>query len=207
MKQDIPPEHFTAHDQRDQKVIRYGLLAMGILFSGYLLAAFMGWLPRAITPGRQEVQTATEGLSNPYLKNLPQPIDPEPYLGVAYKGSRFRFDFAKQEAIVTRPDFQSENAHPRSIWIIPASVSYKGQSYTVTTLSATALLYADGITSVTFPPTLRNFNGAHELIKPELKTIILQRLHEAPLVLTPTEFISYIQTHYPQRPLIEGDIQ
>ncbi|MDO4528110.1 MAG: hypothetical protein Q4C03_04945, partial [bacterium] len=84
---------------------------------------------------------------------------------------------------------------------------YKGQSYTVTTLSATALLYADGITSVTFPPTLRNFNGAHELIKPELKTIILQRLHEAPLVLTPTEFISYIQTHYPQRPLIEGDIQ
>lgn len=205
MKQDIPPENFTAHDRRDKCVVRCGLLAMGLLLGGYFLAVAMGWLPATFTPRRHEVQTATDGIANPSLKTLPQAVNPEPYLGVAFQGTRFRFDFERQEAVVTRPDFQSEEGQPRALWMIPSVVSYQGRAYPVTALSATALLYADGVTSVTFPSTLRNFNGAHELIKPELETLILQRPNDGPLIFTPAEFIAYVNQHYPHVPLKEGE--
>lgn len=206
MNQDLPPERFTAHDQRDQKVLRYGLLGMSVLFVGYLFAARMGWLPEALMPSHHHVQTATNGIDNQSLLLEPPNIDPEPYLGFAYQGTRFRFDFEKHEAVVMRPDFQSKGYDPREIWVIPSRVEYKHEFYPVTALSATAFLYANGVKTVCLPPTLKHFNGSHEYLEPELEKIILQPPTGAPFTLSPAEFKAYVSAHYPPpiSPKVEG---
>lgn len=204
MNLNIPPERFSAHDKRDQRVLRYGLLTLCILIFCYFFAAAMGWLPPAFCPGGRLHQTAAEGVANPSIKGEPSPVDQIPYLGVPYAGTRFRFVPSEQAAIVIRPDFHSKGYERRSSWIIPSFVSYQGKNYTVTALSATAFLYAEGVSSVTLPSTLRYINGAHELMLPELETIIVQRSHDAPLILTPSEFSTYVNTAYPQTSSTEG---
>lgn len=195
---EIPPEHFTAHDRRNQKVIRYGLCSLIILLGIYIFAAFMGWLPTAFRPNRQRIEMLPSDIENTFLVSSPQGVNPEPYLGVAYQGTRFRFVPSERAAVVIRPDKLDLTYEGRTSWIIPERVMYQGESFTVTALSATAFLYAEGMKSVTLPSTLRYFNGAEEILLPELETIILQRSHDTPLILTKEAFIAYVQAYYPQ---------
>ena len=207
MKMEIPPEYFTAHDRRDQKVIRYGLLTLIVLLGTYFFFAYMGWLPTAITPFYREITTATDGIENKALRPPEaQGVDRDPYLGIPFKGARFRIDFENGTAIVTRPDKYDPAYEGRTSWIIPETLIYEGQPYTVVALMANTLYEADGMLSVTLPATIRYFNGAQDFLPESIETIILQRTNGAPLTFTQATFSDYVEKHYPQPQPVDGGL-
>ncbi len=197
MKDPLARERFTAHDQRNSLVVRIGLLTLISLFLLYLLATTMGWIPDRFIPGKRNTVQGVYGVESHVLRSNYTTVDPEPYLGKAIAGTRFRFIHSKCVALVTQPDLHALQYAPTTRWEIPDVLHLDGTVYTVTALEPTAFLYADGMNIISLPKTLKYLNNAHTYMRDELQFIELRRTDDEPLVLTKEAFIEQAEELFP----------
>lgn len=197
MKDPLARERYTAHDRRNTLVVRIGLFSLLTVFFLYLLAAAMGWLPDRFVPGKRGTVHGVYGVESHVLRSNYTTVDPEPYLGKAIAGTRFRFIYAKRVALVTQPDLHALQYAPTSRWEIPDVLHLDGTVYTVTALEPTAFLYADGMNIISLPKTLKYLNNAHAYMRDELEFIELRRSDDEPLVLTKEAFVEQAEELFP----------
>ena len=150
---------------RRDKIARwvFGVCAV-LLFGGYVVADFSGVLPREVSVRwRSGLRFKTPDDLTRY-KNF----DPDLVLGIAIGDTRYWLNHARHHAIVTRPCFWVTD------WFVPERVEYEGETYAVTALHPAALLYAEGVTRVSLPPSLLYTNRAEEFVNTELDSLELR---------------------------------
>lgn len=197
MKHSLPRENFTTRDRRNSLFVRSMLLALLAIALLYALAATMGWLPPHLMPGKRHAVDGIHGVPSNLLRTDVSTIDPEPYLGKAIAGTCFRFIHSKHVALVTRPDLYSPQRLTSSTWTIPDQLSIQGEIYTITALEPTAFLYADGMTTISLPKTIKYLNNAHAFMRDELKTIEIRQKDADPIVLTKEDFQQRAHEFFP----------
>ncbi len=171
-----PPREdpYAAHERRDRIVRRLLLGGLGGLLAAYLGADAAEMLPEALS-----VRAASRRRRHVEISGRYEDYDPDLMLGIAVGDTRFRLNYAKCHAIVTRPVFGVTE------WVIPASFELQGRIFTVTALDPFALLNAQGVRTVSLPPTVRHTNQAERFPPDALERMILRQADGSERVLTP----------------------
>lgn len=185
----LPPLHenpYAEHERRDRLMRRLLLGGLGALFMCYLIADAAELLPEAVS-----VRIHTRRRNHIEIPERYEEYDPDLVLGIAVGDTRFRLNYGKCHAIVTRP------IHGVTEWVIPSRFELQGRVFTVTALDAFALLNAQGVRTVSLPPTLRYTNEAENCPAETIRALTL-RLADgtertlvppfpSPLILEPKE--------------------
>lgn len=173
----LPPlreSPYAAHERRDRLVRRLLLGGLGVVLVCYFFADAAELLPEAVS-----VRTRTLRRNRVEIPERYEEYDPDLVLGIAVGDTRFRLNYGKCRAVVTRP------IHGVTEWIIPSTFELQGRVFTVTALDAFALLNAQGVHTVSLPPTLRYTNEAETCPAETLRTLILRQADGSERRLTP----------------------
>lgn len=148
------------------------LFGRTLIFSGlallviYIVLDICGCLPEAISVTQRSIERFRA--LHARLPDRYETFDPDLCLGIAVGDTRYRFNYPKRIAIVTRPLFGVVN------WVIPETVTYDGDTYVVCALDPFAFLNAVGVETILVPPSIRYTNGAEELPAETIKAVILR---------------------------------
>lgn len=174
MSRDPRENPYAEHERRDRAFCRALLGGFGGLLVAYLCADAAGVLPAAVS-----VRAATQRRNRVEISDRYEEYDPDLVLGIAVGDTRFRLNYAKCRAIVTRPVFGVTE------WIIPSSFELQGRVFTVTALDPFAFLNAQGVHTISLPPTLRYTNQAERFSPETLRQVKLRRADGSETTLTP----------------------
>lgn len=162
----LPPlreSPYEARERLDRLVWRWWVGGLGMLLTCYLLADAAEALPEAIS-----VRAHTRRRNHIEIPERYEEYDPDLVLGIAVGDTRFRLNYGKCHAIVTRP------IHGVTEWVIPSRFELQGRVFTVTALDAFALLNAQGVRTVSLPPTLRYTNEAENCPAETIRALTLR---------------------------------
>lgn len=153
----------------DQQRAKRDRLARRIFFGGSLLIFGTYFLADAfgLLPDRYSFRYHTARVGRVSISDRYENFDPDLALGVAIGDTRYRFNYATHHAIVTRPLFGVEN------WVIPETVVYRDETYTVTAFDTFAFLNATTVTRVELPKTLVYLNDSAQFAGKRIKEVIL----------------------------------
>lgn len=152
-------------ERRDQLFRRCFLCLGGGLLVLYIVLDLCGCLPVAISVTQRSVERWRSLFGR--LPDRYETFDPDLCLGIAVGDTRYRFNYPKRIAIVTRPLFGVTD------WEIPEEVEYDGVRYDVCALDPFAFLNAVGVESIRVPASIRYTNGAEELPAETLRRVTL----------------------------------
>ncbi len=168
------PDRYAAHERRDRIVRRCVWGTLALLLGIYFCADTLYLLPEAVS-----IRAHTGNRNRIHIPDRYEEFDPDLVLGIAIGDTRFRLNHAHGRAIVTRPIFGVTH------WVIPSTFDYQGRTFTVTALDPFALLNAQGVRTLSLPPTLRHTNEAENFPAETLETITLRLPDGAERILSP----------------------
>ena len=160
----LPEDAFSTHERRDRLFLRW---FMGALLA--FLAAYAAADALAFIPSRFSVRHYAKKASRFHLPDVYDDYDPDLVLGIAIGDTRYRFNYATRHAIVTRPLFGVTD------WVVPETVELRGERFDVTALDTFALLHAEGVQTLSLPPSLHYTNAAENFPPKSLRTLAMRQ--------------------------------